>query len=441
MFFKWKYFFLGSFLTAFMFGVYVGYLNALIDLDAVFRVERANADANEEYLSFQAERLESILLAKKRALLRRRDSLIADSGLNGDESSPDIASIVTVDYGNLEVYEVEERILSLPVVVDDAAREDLVDELNDLRAFQRQYETVVALRQRKQQVESSEPLVSVGDVVVDSPGSRSTIDAYGEPIVSDGALVVQEPVESFTTRLRRIVDKRNQLSLEVQNAADNRSFWEVRGFSDLGGVQIIVEDRSGGSISLTPEHSSLLSGALSVMPSGFDERIDTIYVIYNDAVMRRGMAGEKVMFLKAEALDFRVVVHELGHVYDLFREVSVGSDSGFKDGSYRIPSEDPSVSFYLYSWANESTSFFSSDSFISGYAASDPFEDFAESFAAFVLQGRYMRDRGDVVPVVSQKYNHLLQVFDLLAFNTGQTYLSQPYDVTLLPVDFEEVFH
>ena len=152
------------------------------------------------------------------------------------------------------------------------------------------------------------------------------------------------------------------------------------------------------------------------------------------------MAGVGVIFMKGEELDFfRVLVHESGHIWDLFREVTSGDKSDFYDGSYRLYLEDPSVTYYGYSWSSNYDRIDDSQAFASTYAMSDPFEDFAESFALYVLQGDTFANWQRTNRVLAQKYNYINDAFQGKTFPSAKRYYVRPYDVTMLVVDYEEL--
>jgi hypothetical protein len=79
----------------------------------------------------------------------------------------------------------------------------------------------------------------------------------------------------------------------------------------------------------------------------------------------------------------KVLVHELGHMVDIYLLRSSGTKS------------DPSYGYYDISWDEPTVmrSDMSGTSFISGYAASNQYEDFAETFTFYVFHNRDFQQR------------------------------------------------
>lgn len=164
----------------------------------------------------------------------------------------------------------------------------------------------------------------------------------------------------------------------------------------------------------------------------------------------RGLAGSNIMILKVldvtkpEAAS--VSVHELGHVVDLGYLNGAGPGvSNFRDGGKVIYSDDPSVDFYAISFSDEKTTknTATKEDFVTGYAMSDPFEDFSETFNYYVIHGEYFKMLATGDSALAQKYAFMRdKVFDGKEF-TGltkqdtSTYTSvRPWDATLQAFDY-----
>ncbi len=150
-----------------------------------------------------------------------------------------------------------------------------------------------------------------------------------------------------------------------------------------------------------------------------------LHLDYNET---RGLAGQNTMILHTGTLPDReieaVYIHEMGHVVDtgLFLGSNDAFPSNFSDGKTQVFSNDPSVSFYSISWKSNQEQHQGSTKrdFVSGYAMSDPFEDFAESYVFYVLSGRTFRTMLPSSPKLEQKYKFLQEiVFQGREFDTG----------------------
>lgn len=140
-------------------------------------------------------------------------------------------------------------------------------------------------------------------------------------------------------------------------------------------------------------HKIIADEVLRMLPQTCVGRLTNFYVRY-DKPERRGLAGKSTIIVDGTLPDeeFRaVLIHEaLGHVFDLgCLEGSPGAGTSvFRDGDEPIFRDDASVSFYRISWADSGHQRAGAlpEDFVSGYAASDPFEDLAESVIYYVLQ-------------------------------------------------------
>ena len=96
----------------------------------------------------------------------------------------------------------------------------------------------------------------------------------------------------------------------------------------------------------------------------------------------------------------KVLVHELGHMVDIYYLRSRGTQS------------DPSKIFYTISWTEPTVlrSGITSNSFVSGYALTNQYEDFAETFAMYVFHNTTLADRAQKSPALQQKYDFLRDV-------------------------------
>jgi len=135
-------------------------------------------------------------------------------------------------------------------------------------------------------------------------------------------------------------------------------------------------------------------------------------VIKKEEHPSRGMANSSKIILHTDSIAsndemIAVLVHEMGHVIDLGGLESInGGVSHFYDRGKIFFKADPSVDFYNFSWRNVTSQKGESvrTDFVSGYALTNPFEDFAESFLFYRLHGEKFRYLTQYSDVLSQKY-------------------------------------
>lgn len=98
--------------------------------------------------------------------------------------------------------------------------------------------------------------------------------------------------------------------------------------------------------------------------------------------------------IPSDSEQIKVFVHELGHIVDIFY---------LKKGFFG----DPSDTFYHISWESFNTKKKGQkiSNFVSGYALSNKYEDFAESFAFYVFHNEDFARRAKQDPILRQKYD------------------------------------
>lgn len=196
------------------------------------------------------------------------------------------------------------------------------------------------------------------------------------------------------------------------------------------------------------DYQQLWKDALESLPVACRDVLQDVYVQFNRP-QQRGMASDRSIILYAgfdltdpvQRDEARALfIHEFGHITDLgcLRGHSIEA-SGFMDGSTVIPADDPSLGFYTISWVDDRTrrQDSRSDDFASGYAATDPFEDFAEAYAYYALQEPAFAARAATNPVLAKKYDWMKQnVFAQGAPNAlglSRAEALPPWDITKLP--------
>lgn len=188
--------------------------------------------------------------------------------------------------------------------------------------------------------------------------------------------------------------------------------------------------------------------ALSLIPGEFTAGLESIRLHFAEQPSR-GLATAHSLAIDCHSMAgnerVAVAVHELGHVVDLSGLVGSGAETEFRDGQLPVLAGDPSADFYRLSWLTESQSRVSQSrrDFFSGYAMTNSFEDFAESFSSFVLQGRAFRELARESAVLAAKYEFIrTQIFSGQEFETGSAEPrpgQRAWDSTLLPFDLAEL--
>lgn len=189
---------------------------------------------------------------------------------------------------------------------------------------------------------------------------------------------------------------------------------------------------------------SLVYRALLKLPPGHRNQLKELTLFYtNDG--RRGLGGSNSITLRCLNVDdselVAVFLHEIGHLVDATYLTGQSiATSGFSDFGTPVPADDPSARFFQISWQNEFTKkpYATELDFVSGYAESDPFEDFAETYAYFRLHGAEFRRLTETSTELRKKYDFMKrEVFGGKEFGDykGNSDLNQWerfYDVTVL---------
>ncbi|PIV90892.1 hypothetical protein COW46_00045 [Candidatus Gracilibacteria bacterium CG17_big_fil_post_rev_8_21_14_2_50_48_13] len=196
---------------------------------------------------------------------------------------------------------------------------------------------------------------------------------------------------------------------------------------------------------------TLLAQAFAKFPAPFVDQLSTL-TLKKSRTGSRGLAGANVMILRTAGVTdpelVAVAIHELGHVVDMgvFQGNMERGASTFMDGKTPVYLGDTSLAFYRLSWSTDTTKLRDAvpQDFVSGYAQQDPFEDFAETFAMYVLHGERFRAIAEDNTVLRAKYAHLRDMvfegrefsgIDGIDANTDTTF--RPWDVTREPYNTE----
>lgn len=165
-------------------------------------------------------------------------------------------------------------------------------------------------------------------------------------------------------------------------------------------------------------HRLLADEVVKLVPKHCQQSLRRFYV---KPIGGRALGGKSTIIINSELFqentydlnqEFRaLVVHELGHVVDLgcFRGTPESGTTVYVDGNDMMYANDPSIEFYQISWLSSHSQRrgTNKDDFVSGYASWDMFEDFAESFAYYVLHRSEFEKRAETNSVIAAKLNWL----------------------------------
>ncbi|MBN2096691.1 putative zinc-binding metallopeptidase [Candidatus Peregrinibacteria bacterium] len=218
---------------------------------------------------------------------------------------------------------------------------------------------------------------------------------------------------------------------------------------DLGHVRFAARDEKAGYRIVDTEKKEEIVTVLKKLPEYHTKTLKNLILDYNPDA-HRGLGGKSMIILRAVNMDseefFGVMIHEIGHNVDLgaLSETDEEVVSEFKDDKKPIYESDPSLGFYRISWQNEQKrkNEASNLDFVSGYAMTDPFEDFAETYVYYVLHNKDFKSKTQTSEALLKKYQFMKnEVFRSQEFDTGE-YLtdklsSRPWDITVLNYDLD----
>lgn len=212
-------------------------------------------------------------------------------------------------------------------------------------------------------------------------------------------------------------------------------------------VQVRLENgaRMSDRIQTTMNHcEQLVYETYAALDAEQQRAISHINFVWSTTA-RRGMGGGGTMNVRCNNVGDNelvgVFVHELGHVIDtgVYTGHPSAGSSAYIDQRSPVYTDDPSVAFYGISWANARSRLRDGSSldFVTGYAMTDPFEDFAESYSFYMLHGSQFRYMSQSNARLRAKYDYLQwRVFNGQEFYNGSWKAqarSRSYDSTVLP--------
>ena len=208
---------------------------------------------------------------------------------------------------------------------------------------------------------------------------------------------------------------------------------------------------SNGSPRSLNRCKSLVYRTLKSLPSEPVKHLKNLTLYFSDTG-RRGLGGGDTIILRCQNVTDEelvgVLVHEIGHIMDtgVMKGTRDTGISSFMDGAKPVYEDDPSLNFYRLGWADEKTVRWNvtDKDFVSGYAMTDPYEDFAETYAFYILHGNEFRELMQHNDILKKKYTFLkTRVFDGKEYFNGKDETEadeRHYDVTVLPYDITKFF-
>ncbi len=197
---------------------------------------------------------------------------------------------------------------------------------------------------------------------------------------------------------------------------------------------------------------SLVYRTLKSLPSTTVNKLKNL-TLHFDNDGRRGLGGGSTVILRCKNVTDEelvgVLVHEMGHITDtgLMQGSILAGASEFKDGEMPIFRNDMSLPFYRLNFKDEITLKKGSKDtdFVSIYGMSDPFEDFAETYAYYVLHGKEFRMLTKSNNMLKRKYDYMKNyVFGKEYDNGDESFdgnlVKRNYDVTVLPYSLKKFF-
>lgn len=183
---------------------------------------------------------------------------------------------------------------------------------------------------------------------------------------------------------------------------------------------------------------------LRALPFSHASQLTDLTLFYtNDG--RRGLGGNGKIVLRClnvtDAELAAVLIHEMGHLVDngmLYGNPKNGV-SDFYDFDEAVALDDPSLKFYRINWMSNSVRIHNASylDFVSGYAATDPFEDFAETYSFYRLHGSDFKRMAKTSDALREKYEFMKNyVFDGQEFENDYArdfnVWKRHYDTTVL---------
>lgn len=279
---------------------------------------------------------------------------------------------------------------------------------------------------------------------------QSYKEAQAETVVfEESTEMVKEITEEAETLVKEVAPEEQVESLYKRPLNDREKARKFRQFTRENGIKA----KNKGDYTLKELHQCQ-AVVYETLIQVSEEHISHLkkLTLNFDPAARRGLGGGDTIKLRCANLSdaeiSSVLVHEIGHIVDtgLNTGTRAAGDSGWKDGRITLYNNDLSLGFYQISWADETELKEETDplDFVSGYAMSDPFEDFAESYNFYRLNGANFRYLAASNEALEAKYLFLKEnVFQGQEFGLEELpsadlpVTERKYDATKLPYDYQ----
>lgn len=222
---------------------------------------------------------------------------------------------------------------------------------------------------------------------------------------------------------------------------------------DTSGIRLYpgttFKEESRSDVRSLTHCKSLVFQTLQALPDSHRGYLQHLTLYFADG--RRGLGGGSTVILRCSDVTDKelvsVLVHEIGHTVDtgLYTGTFWAGKSEFMDVHTPIYNNDVSLRFYRISWKDSMNlkDGYQKTDFVTGYAMTDPFEDFAETYNFYVLHGDQFREMALYNKQLKQKYLFMKyiifagQEFDNDPYNYTD-YYTRNYDATLLNYDSQK---
>ena len=220
---------------------------------------------------------------------------------------------------------------------------------------------------------------------------------------------------------------------------------------DLSHVRFAARTEDKGYRLMNADKKQELASVLHKLPTSHTGSLRNLILDY-DPKAHRGLGGRQIIILRAVNMEAEerigVLIHEIGHVVDLGKltESEKKKRSEFNDGKKPVYEGDPSLNFYRINWKDDKNRKKTAGNldFVSGYAMSDPFEDFAETYVYYVLHNKDFKSKTHASNALYKKYQFMKEkVFNGMEFDTGDYVKTddvnrRPWDITVLSYDLQK---